>query len=126
MSHIERCAYAHQDHEDALADDQAAREAAVKQAHFALKTEFLAALSGATDRVATPEFLINRMARVASENIGNALIDRLLDNETMADLLEALRESECPRFAKFRIKAANKHADAHCDALAEINLTTRA
>ena len=119
MSHIERCAYAHQDRIDEEADRAEFLEAATNAAFKSLCAEFLAALNGEKASVKKPEFLFRHTAAIVrQEETGHAFFDRLLDSEVLASLMHALQHSECPLIAETKKKSANSFASSHCDAMA--------
>ena len=122
MSHIERCAYAHQDHEDAMADDEAARESAIEQATLELKVEFLAGLSGARDTVtfATGGSRPGLHQQATVQAAWDVLASVEIDNP----LLAVLRNSECPLVKQLRVDMADAYARLYAETLAGIQMAT--
>ena len=123
-SHIERCACAHQDREDALADDQSAQESAEERAAGKLKAEFLAGLSGARNTVTfaaggcRPG--LHQQAPV------QAAWDVLATTEIDAPLLAVLRNSECPLVEELRSAMADAYARLYAKQLADVDLQAQA
>jgi hypothetical protein len=124
-SHIERNAAAHQAHEDAEADFEAALDSVRGRAHAELSVTFMLALNeaGGESPVPLPDRWESGKWQIRHEPVDHAMVDLLIeDASVLAMLMKAMETCDTKDIRALKVCAALAFANRRAPGMAEFDM----